>query len=77
MVRVGDRSQTDICITYVQDVANPDLVKIIKQEFKPFRFQRKYFDISYNDLHCGEENWELAERKLVSDSMQQAVTKRE
>ena len=32
MVRVGDRSQTDICITYVQDVANPDLVKIIKQE---------------------------------------------
>lgn len=35
----------------------------------------KYFDISYNDLHCGEENWELAERKLMSDSMQQAVQK--
>ena len=32
IIRVGDRSQTDICITYVQDVANPDLVKIIKQE---------------------------------------------
>ena len=32
IIRVGDRSQTDICITYVQDVANQDLVKIIKQE---------------------------------------------
>ncbi|MBC6974276.1 spore germination protein [Bacillus sp. Xin] len=34
IIRVGDRSQTDICITYVQDVANPDLVKIIKQELE-------------------------------------------
>ncbi|PDY48926.1 spore germination protein [Bacillus pseudomycoides] len=34
IIRVGDRSQTDICITYVQDVANPDLVKIIKKELE-------------------------------------------
>ncbi|MBO1624704.1 spore germination protein [Bacillus arachidis] len=34
IIRVGDRSQTDICITYVQDVANPDLIKIIKQELE-------------------------------------------
>ncbi|WP_459499629.1 spore germination protein [Bacillus sp. C1] len=34
MVRVGDRSQTDICITYIQDVANLNLVKIIKQELE-------------------------------------------
>ncbi|KEK25998.1 spore germination protein [Bacillus gaemokensis] len=34
IIRVGDRSQTDICITYVQDVANPDMVKIIKQELE-------------------------------------------
>ncbi|MEN1934580.1 spore germination protein [Paenibacillus sp. 102] len=34
IIRVGERSQTDICITYVQDVANPDLVKIIKQELE-------------------------------------------
>ena len=26
----------------------------------------KKFDISYGDLHCGEENWELAERRLMS-----------
>ncbi|MDM5156255.1 spore germination protein [Bacillus sp. DX1.1] len=32
IIRVGERSQTDICVAYVQDVANPDLVKIIKQE---------------------------------------------
>ena len=35
----------------------------------------KKFDISYDDLHCGEENWELAERRLMSDSIQQAVQK--
>lgn len=35
----------------------------------------KKFDISYGDLHCGEENWELAERRLMSDSIQQAVQK--
>ena len=34
MIRVGERSQTDVCIAYVQDVANPDLVKIIKQELE-------------------------------------------
>ncbi|CAG9610920.1 Spore germination protein XA [Bacillus rhizoplanae] len=34
MIRVGERSQTDICIAYVQDIANPDLVKIIKQELE-------------------------------------------
>ena len=35
----------------------------------------KKFDISYDDLHCGEKNWELAERRLMSDSIQQAVQK--
>ncbi len=39
--------------------------------------REKKFDISYGDLHCGEENWELAERRLMSDSIQQAVQKRE
>ncbi|MEI4829087.1 spore germination protein [Bacillus sp. FJAT-53711] len=34
MIRVGDRSKTDTCIAYVQDIANPDLVKIIKQELE-------------------------------------------
>ncbi|MFD0770832.1 spore germination protein [Bacillus sp. CGMCC 1.60114] len=34
MIRVGDRSKTDTCIAYIQDIANPDLVKIIKQELE-------------------------------------------
>ncbi|MDM5189771.1 spore germination protein [Bacillus sp. DX4.1] len=34
IIRIGERSQTDICVAYVQDVANPDLVKIIKQELE-------------------------------------------
>ncbi|MFD3447900.1 spore germination protein [Microbacteriaceae bacterium 4G12] len=34
IIRVGERSKTDVCVAYVQDVANPDLVKIIKQELE-------------------------------------------
>jgi stage V sporulation protein AF len=32
IIKVGLRSKTDIVISYIQDVANPDLVKIIKKE---------------------------------------------
>ncbi|MEN1934583.1 stage V sporulation protein AD [Paenibacillus sp. 102] len=35
----------------------------------------KCFDISYDDLHCEEENWELAERRLMNDSIQQVMQK--
>lgn len=28
-----------------------------------------YFDKTYNDLYCGEKNWELAERKLLEDAV--------
>lgn len=33
------------------------------------------FDITYDDLHCKEENWELAERRLMRESIQQALRK--
>ena len=45
---------------------------VIRKKLRPLG---KKFDISYGDLHCGEENWELAERRLMSDSIQQAVQK--
>ncbi|MCP8966935.1 spore germination protein [Ectobacillus ponti] len=32
MTPVGTRSKTNVCIAYIQDIANPDLVKIIKKE---------------------------------------------
>ncbi|MCH1624814.1 spore germination protein [Fredinandcohnia quinoae] len=32
MMKVGERSKTDVCIAYIKDIADPDLVKIIKQE---------------------------------------------
>ncbi|KGX85971.1 spore germination protein [Pontibacillus litoralis] len=32
--QVGERSKTDICISYLKDVANPDLIDLIKQEIK-------------------------------------------
>ncbi|NSL50458.1 spore germination protein [Calidifontibacillus erzurumensis] len=34
IIQVGERSKTDICIAYLQDVADPDLVEIIKKELK-------------------------------------------
>lgn len=32
IIQVGERSKTDICIAYLQDVADPNLVEIIKKE---------------------------------------------
>ncbi|MEH7387731.1 spore germination protein [Bacillus sp. JJ1521] len=32
IMQVGERSKTDICVSYIQDVADPNLVKIIKKE---------------------------------------------
>lgn len=34
LVKVGERSKTDIAIVYLKDVANPDLVNIIKKEIE-------------------------------------------
>jgi stage V sporulation protein AD len=33
------------------------------------------FDIRHDDLHCGEENWELAERRLMTESMEACLKK--
>ncbi|WP_152654663.1 spore germination protein [Oceanobacillus sp. CFH 90083] len=30
MLKVGERSKTDVCVTYIEDVANPNLVKYLK-----------------------------------------------
>jgi stage V sporulation protein AD len=35
------------------------------------------FDIHYDDLHCGEKNWELAERRLMQDAVNQSMKKAE
>lgn len=32
--QIGERSKTDVCITYIQDVANPNLVEIVKKKLK-------------------------------------------
>lgn len=34
IMRVGKRSKTDICISYIEDIADPNLVAIIKEELK-------------------------------------------
>ncbi|WP_044747950.1 stage V sporulation protein AD [Bacillus alveayuensis] len=33
------------------------------------------FDVTYQDLYCGEDNWELAERRLMKDAVQACLTK--
>ncbi|ASA95604.1 spore germination protein [Anoxybacillus flavithermus] len=37
MMQVGERSKTDICIAYIQDVANPGLVELIKKELNEIK----------------------------------------
>ncbi|MGX1900862.1 spore germination protein [Thermolongibacillus altinsuensis] len=34
MLQIGERSKTDVCIAYIQDVANPGLVELIKKELQ-------------------------------------------
>ena len=34
MLKVGERSKTDVCIGYIEDVADPDLVNILRKELK-------------------------------------------
>jgi len=36
---------------------------------------REGFDICHEDLHCGEENWELAERRLMKQAIEQCLIK--
>lgn len=35
----------------------------------------QYFDIKHKELHCGEDNWELAERRLMEQAVEQCLTK--
>lgn len=37
IIHVGVRSKTDVCISYIEDIADPDLVNIIKQELGSIR----------------------------------------
>ncbi|MGG1479742.1 spore germination protein [Bacillus smithii] len=34
LLKIGERSKTDVAIGYIKDVANPDLVNVIRQELK-------------------------------------------
>ncbi|HEX7065550.1 MAG TPA: stage V sporulation protein AD [Bacillales bacterium] len=34
-----------------------------------------YFDQSYDDLYCGEDSWELAERRLMEDAVMACLKK--
>ncbi len=34
MVKVGERSKTDVCLCYIKDIANPGLLKALKKELK-------------------------------------------
>ncbi|OEF97303.1 stage V sporulation protein AF [Vulcanibacillus modesticaldus] len=49
ILHVGDRSKTDICIAYLKDVADPGLVKLIKQKIE---------QINIDGLPMGEKTLE-------------------
>ena len=36
MMRVGERGKTDIAIGYIEDVANQDLIEIIRKELQEY-----------------------------------------
>ena len=34
------------------------------------------FDVTYSNLHCDQDNWELAERKLLEDAVESCLSKK-
>lgn len=36
---------------------------------------RATYDVTYNDLHCEEDNWEKAEKRLMNDAIQASLQK--
>lgn len=34
IMRIGDRSQTDVCLTYIDGIADPEMVEIVRKELK-------------------------------------------
>ncbi|MED4017226.1 spore germination protein [Sutcliffiella cohnii] len=34
ILQIGERSKTDICISYIKDIADPDLIDIVRKEIK-------------------------------------------
>ncbi|MBT2638813.1 MULTISPECIES: spore germination protein [unclassified Bacillus (in: firmicutes)] len=37
MMKVGERSKSDVAIGYIKDIANPDLIKVIKKELQSIK----------------------------------------
>ncbi|MFY4775913.1 spore germination protein [Metabacillus sp. RGM 3146] len=37
IMKIGDRSKTDVCVAYIKDVANEDLVSIVKKELQSIK----------------------------------------
>lgn len=60
------RFKNDIYITSTATVVGP------KEASGPLKVS---FDKSYNELYCGEETWELAERKLMSEAIELCLQK--
>ncbi|MGG4492039.1 spore germination protein [Metabacillus idriensis] len=37
MMKVGERSKTDICLCYIEDVADPNLIEVVKKELETIK----------------------------------------
>lgn len=69
MGKIGKQSwlyNTEIFVNETGTVAGP------READGPLR---STFDSTFTDLHCGEKNWELAERRLMSDSIYTCLDK--
>ncbi|WP_282035395.1 spore germination protein [Metabacillus indicus] len=37
MMKIGERSKTDVCLCYIEDVADPDMVEVVKKELETIK----------------------------------------
>ncbi|MDA8443125.1 MAG: spore germination protein [Peptococcaceae bacterium] len=58
LLQVGSRSKADICLAYIEDVANPDLVDVLRQEIKAIKIDGiPMAEKSVEEFILGDKYW--------------------
>lgn len=58
ILQAGSRSKSDICVAYIEDIANPDLVDVIRQEIKNIKIDGlPMAEKSVEEFILGGKHW--------------------
>ncbi len=58
IIQAGSRSKSDICLAYIQDIVNPDLVDVLRQEIKNIKIDGlPMAEKSVEEFILGGQHW--------------------